>query len=65
MRQGKWKLVSRHPGGWELYELEADRTELENLADRYPDKVRELRAKYEQWARRCGVVPWNQLTRKR
>ena len=65
VRQGKWKLVSRHPGGWELYDLEADRTELENLADKYPDRVRELREKYEQWAQRCGVVPWNELNRKR
>jgi arylsulfatase len=64
-RQGQWKLVSRHPGGWELYDLEADRTELENLADRHPDRTRELREKYEQWAQRCGVVPWNELNRKR
>ncbi|MHC4433322.1 MAG: sulfatase-like hydrolase/transferase, partial [Planctomycetota bacterium] len=39
VRQGKWKLVSRHPGGWELYDLEADRTELNNLAGEHPQKV--------------------------
>jgi arylsulfatase len=64
VRQDRWKLVSRHPGGWELYDLEADRTELNNLAAKHPEKVRELREKYEQWARRCGVVPWDELTKK-
>jgi arylsulfatase len=58
VRQGQWKLVSRHPGGWELYDLEADRTELVNLAGKYPEKVEQLRAMYESWATRCGVQPW-------
>ncbi|MHC4568526.1 MAG: arylsulfatase, partial [Planctomycetota bacterium] len=38
VRQGKWKLVSRHPGEWELYDLEADRTELNDLAQKHPAK---------------------------
>jgi arylsulfatase A-like enzyme len=58
VRKGKWKLVSKHPGGWELYDLKADRTELNNLAQKYPQKVKELKALYESWAVRCGVQPW-------
>jgi arylsulfatase A-like enzyme len=58
VRQGKWKLVSKRPGGWELYDLEADRTELNNMAEDYPEKVRHLKALYEAWAARCGVLPW-------
>jgi len=65
VRQGKWKLVSMHPGRgpnepgkWELYDLEADRTELNDLAEKHPDKVRELSAMYDAWARRAGVEPW-------
>ncbi len=58
VRQGKWKLVSKHPGQWELYDLEADRTELNNLAQKYPEKVAQLKAMYESWAARCGVQPW-------
>ena len=58
VRRGKWKLVSAHGGPWELYDLEADRTELNDLADKHPDKVDEMKALYESWAERCGVRPW-------
>jgi len=58
VRQGKWKLVSKHPGGWELYDLEADRTELQDLAAANPDKVKELSALYDAWAKRAHVEPW-------
>ncbi len=58
IRCGKWKLVSEHPGEWELYDLEQDRTELNDLAEELPDKVAELKAMYAQWAKRCGVRPW-------
>ena len=36
VRQGKWKLVSKHPGGWELYDIDADRTEMHDLAAQNP-----------------------------
>jgi len=58
VRQGKWKLVSRHPGKWELYDLEADRTELNNLIEQNPAKAEDLKAMYEAWAKRAGVQPW-------
>lgn len=58
VRQGKWKLVAAHNDPWELYDLEADRTELNNLAAQYPQKVEQLKAMYETWAKRCDVLPW-------
>jgi arylsulfatase A-like enzyme len=65
VRQGKWKLVSAHKGPWELYDLEADRTELNNLAEKHPQKVEQLKVMYESWAKRCGVHPWPIKARKR
>jgi arylsulfatase len=58
IRRGQWKLVSRHPDNWELYDLEADRTEMNDMAAGHPHLVRELSADYERWAKRCGVEPW-------
>jgi len=59
IRDGKWKLVCDGPGGpWELYDLEADRTELSNLAQENPQKVTELVNKWKAWAQRANVLPW-------
>ena len=67
IRHGKWKLVTLpdSPGGWELYDLSADRPEGNNLAASRPEVVKELSAEYDRWAERCGVVPWAQISAKR
>ncbi|TVY11109.1 arylsulfatase [Paenibacillus cremeus] len=59
VRIGKWKLVRKYPGAWELYDIEADRTELHNLADSDEQKARvlDMSLQYEAWASRCGVIP--------
>jgi arylsulfatase len=57
VRIGKWKLVRKFPDPWELYDMEQDRTELNDLAAQQPDRVREMKAQYEAWAGRCGVIP--------
>ncbi len=58
IRLGKWKLVARNNIRWELYDLEKDRTELNDLADKYPGKVEKLKTMYEQWAKISGVLPY-------
>ncbi len=58
VRLGHWKLVSKHPGRWELYDMKNDRTEMHDLAAEQPGKVRQLEALYERWAQRAGVQPW-------
>ena len=59
IRNGDLKLVrAGGKGAWELYDLKADRTEQNNLADAQPDKVKELAAQWEAWAARAGVRPW-------
>jgi arylsulfatase len=57
-RNGKWKLVSRFPDAWELYDMEHDRTEMHDLADQYPDRVRKMAAEYAAWAKHVGAQPW-------
>ena len=63
VREGRWKLVSEFPNAWELYDLQADRNEQRNLAGEMADKVRELSDKYDKWAAKCEVRPWD-LTKK-
>ncbi len=59
VRAGKWKLVAKGPAGkWELYDMEADRTETQDMASAQPAKVDELVAKWEAWAKRANVLPW-------
>jgi arylsulfatase len=58
MRDGKWKLVSQFPDYWELYDMEADRTELHNIADQHLDRVKAMAAAYAEWAKFVGVLPW-------
>src|SRR5699024_1476784 len=57
VRKGKWKLVKDYPGPWELYDMKQDRTELIDLADKYPEGVKKMVKRYELWASRCGVIP--------
>jgi len=58
VRQGKWKIVSQHPPDkWELYDMEADRTELHDLSAQYPERVKEMAALWLTWANRCHVFP--------
>ncbi len=63
VRMGAWKLVRKYPGAWELYDMQADRTELHDLSSQYPDQVREMSAAYDAWAGRCGVIPREQELR--
>jgi arylsulfatase len=53
VRDGPWKLVALHDKPWELYNIEADRGEMMDLADRQPDQVRRLAAAWDAWAERC------------
>ncbi|HWD91318.1 MAG TPA: arylsulfatase [Verrucomicrobiae bacterium] len=65
VRLEQWKLVARHRQAWELYDVVADRTEQNNLADTHPDKVKEMSALYDAWAKRCNIVPFDTLPREK
>ncbi|MCU0246307.1 MAG: arylsulfatase [Bryobacter sp.] len=76
MRDGRWKLVSYYneiheemnkvgtgprTGTWELYDLETDRTELDNLAARQPRRLRAMIEQHRAWERRIGVIAWEEI----
>jgi arylsulfatase A-like enzyme len=65
VRRRDRKLIARPGAAWELYDLEADRTELYDLADERPGLVAELTALYDRWAGRCGVRPWAEVQRQK
>jgi arylsulfatase len=52
-----WKLVAKHPGPWELYNLDSDRGESHDLAASQPERVRDLAARWQAWAERSHVLP--------
>ena len=62
LRDGKWKIVSQYQSNqrrqWELYDMQADRTELNDLAGQKPELVKQMVAKWNSWADRVGVVDW-------
>lgn len=64
IRDGKWKLVAIHGGHWELYDMEKDRTELNDLATKMPEKVKGMAAQYEAWGKSAMVEPWGKKKKK-
>jgi arylsulfatase len=46
---GDWKAVAKGKNGpWELYDLRTDRCEAKDLAGKYPDKVRQMSALWQE-----------------
>lgn len=58
VRSGDWKLVARgEKGKWQLYNLAEDRSELNDLAEKHPERVAELKGAWSAWATRASVYP--------
>ena len=68
LRAGNWKLVSKtlknknftaaDENNWELYNMENDPSETNNLALQFPEKVKALSALWEKEALRTKAKPW-------
>ncbi len=60
MRQGKWKLVAKGvKGAWELYDIDADRSEMNDLAAKEPQRVEAMAKQWQEWAEKSQVLPMN------
>jgi arylsulfatase len=59
IRMGQFKLVRKRGEDWELYDMDADRTELNNLAGRNEPLQIGLLKRYDDWAIKTGVLDWN------
>jgi arylsulfatase len=68
IKAGPWKLVSKtekskvftekDQNAWELYNMELDPSETNNLASQYTEKVKELSLLWEKEAIRTKALPW-------
>jgi len=68
LRMENWKLVAKtqkqrkfiaaDENAWELYDMEEDPSEINNLAAKYPDKVKTMAAIWEKEAQRTLAKPW-------
>lgn len=60
LRKGKWKILSiSEPygtGNWQLYDLEKDPVETEDLAAIHPEKLQELIAEWDGYVSENGVI---------
>ncbi len=58
IRKGAWKLVRAGAGKpWELYDIDKDRSELNDLSASHPDKAEELARLWEWHAWRTRIFP--------
>jgi arylsulfatase len=48
-REGDWKIVRANDEDWELYDMENDLTELNNLAKEKPEIVDQVLVNYDKW----------------
>jgi len=56
VRKGDWKAVRRGNDPWQLYDIAADRTELNDLAARHPEKLKELVDLWNDWDGKCTFI---------
>ena len=57
-RHGDWKLIGRDnpndPANWELFNLESDRTELRDVAEKEQQRVKQMAQAWWDWAERTN-----------
>ncbi len=77
VRKGKWKLTftreffwvnpstlkqtNEMVKKWQLFDLEKDPFENNNIIEKYPEIVKQLKSEYQKWADNVGVVDWDRV----
>ena len=56
VRVGDWKMTALRNGSWQLFNLANDYSETTNVAAEHPDKVKELKALWNKWAKSVGLT---------
>ncbi len=59
IRQDNFKLVKKYNQPWELYDMENDRTELNDLIGQNKPLEVELEKQYQDWTNTTGVLDWD------
>lgn len=60
IHKAPWEAAPRHPlteDVWELYNVDEDFSQANNLADKYPEKLEELKNKFMEEAVKYNVLP--------
>ncbi len=57
VRSGEWKLVAHKNEKWNLYKIDDDETELNDLSAQYPDQVQKMEKLWQEWAKQNQVLP--------
>jgi arylsulfatase len=73
--KGRWKLLiepgwyvntQKEPGAaYELYDLQTDPAEKNNMAEQKPELVKQLVKACEDWQQRCGIVDYGEILKIR
>ena len=58
LRAGPWKLVKKFRGPWEMYNIDEDRTEQQDLITKFPALSQHLIRQWEDWAATTYVDEW-------
>lgn len=58
LRTGPWKLVKKFKGPWELYNIDEDRTEQQDIIGKFPALSQHLIRQWEDWAATTYVDEW-------
>ena len=64
VRDGRWKAVKRLGYPWQIFDMDADRTERSDLAQTQSSRLATMSADWDRWAERTYVDEWTDDERR-